>query len=514
MTPPSMSRREALRLGGLALPVIAAPTALTGCGTAAGAGGEGTLRVAQPTDPTTLDPHKQGDMVSMNVLINIFDTLTTRDASGRLAARLATSWEPRSRTVWRFRLRRGVRFHNGEEFDADAVKFSIERVLDPKTRSPIVELRYVTSVRVIDRHTVDVHTTLHDPILPAKLSLFGGVIVPPKYLADVGDATFAKRPVGTGPFVFQSFRRDRELRLRANRHHFHGSPGADRLVFRALPNPASALAALQSDEVDLVTGLTPDAARQLSGYAGVELESHRGVRTAYLNLDTTSGPLRDRRVRQALNHAIDVPLLIKAVLDGKAREVPAMLPRGVVGFDGSVKPFRRSIRTARRLLAEAGHPHGLTTTLTASNDDAQVAEAISGLLDRAGIRARVDLLDPGTFSARLTSDNRHALGPVYLAASTAWTLDGASMVQSNVRHDRRQSRWVSKEADRLIDAEELSMDPDDRQRAFTALQRLIKREAPFVPLYQQDIILARTTRVRWTPVVNGSLAMESAEVRA
>ncbi|WP_419997468.1 ABC transporter substrate-binding protein [Streptomyces boninensis] len=508
-----MSRRNALRLAGLSGVAVAAPAVLTGCGTASGAGGDGTLRVAQTADPITLDPHKQGDMVSMNVLVNIFDTLTTRDVRGRLAARLALSWEARSKTVWRFRLRKGVRFHNGEEFDAEAVKFSIERILDPKTRSPIVELRYVTSVSVVDRYTVDVHTKLHDPILPAKLSLFGGVIVPPKHIADVGDAAFAKRPVGTGPYRFSSFRRDRELELRANKSHFHGRPGAERLVFRPLPNPASALAALQSDEVDIVTGLTPDAARQLSGYAGVELESHPGIRTAYLNLDTEAGPLRDRRVRQAINHAIDVPLLIKAVLDGKAREVPAMIPHGAVGFDKSIEPFRRSVRKAKQLLADAGHPDGISTTLAASNTDGQVAEAIAGLLRRAGIRARVELLDPGTFSARLTSDNRRALGPMYLAASTVWTLDGSSMLQSNVRHDRRQSRWTSKEADRLVDAEELSMKPEDRERAFSELQRLMKTEAPFVSLYQQDNILARTTRVRWTPIINGSLAMESAEVK-
>ncbi|WP_407703547.1 ABC transporter substrate-binding protein [Streptomyces triticagri] len=512
VTHPVMSRRGALRLGGLAVPALALPAVLTGCGTAAGAPSGGELRVAQTEDPSTLDPHKQGDMITMNVLINIFDTLTARDTRGRLAPRLALSWQVRSPTAWRFKLRRGVRFHNGERCDAAAVKFSIERILDPATRSPIVELRYVKSVSVVDEHTVDIHTTQHDPILPDKLSLFGGVIVPPGYIAEVGDAAFARKPVGTGPFRFVSWLRDRELRMRRHPGHFHGTPNVRELVFRPLPNPASSLAALQSGEVDLVTGLTPDAARQLSGYAGVELENHPGTRAAYLNLDTESGPLRDRRVRQALNHAVDVPLLIDAVLDGKAREVPAMVPHGTFGFDASVKPYRRSVRTARRLLAEAGHPDGFTTTLTASNTDAQVAEAISGLLDRAGIRARVELLDPGTYASRLTSDNRRALGPLYLAASSVWTLDGSSMLQSNVRSDRRQSRWTSDRADDLIDAEELSVSPEKRAKAFSELQQLMLDEAPFVSLYQQDIILARTTRAHWTPIINGALAMESAEV--
>ncbi|WP_406068063.1 ABC transporter substrate-binding protein [Streptomyces sp. NBC_01020] len=507
------SRRDVVRLGGLLVPAVAAPALLTGCGADPASSAGNVLRVSQPGDATTMDPQKQGDMVSMNALINMFDTLTTRGRDNKLHPRLALSWTARSERTWRFRLRPGVKFHNGEPCDAAAVKFSIERLLDPATKSPIVELRYVKSVSVVDRLTVDVHTTLHDPILPDKLSLFGGVVVPPRYIARAGDEGFANHPVGTGPFTFVSWQRDHQLRMRANPGHWQGRPSVDELVFSPAPNPSSSLAALQSGGVDLVTGLTPDAAQQLDGYTGVTLDSYPGIRTSYLSLNTLDGgPLGDHRVRQALNHAIDVPLLIKAVLGGKAREVPAMIPRGAFGFDPSVKPFTRSAAKARALLAEAGYPHGFSTTLTASNVDSNVAEALSGLLARAGVHARVALLDPGTYAARLTSDDHGALGPMYLAASTVWTLDGESMLQSVVRSDRRQSRWHSKEADRLIDTEELSVDPAERARAFSDLQRLMREQAPFVFLYQLDNILARNARPRWKPGVVGSLAMQNAEV--
>lgn len=508
-----VQRRDVLRLAGLVVPAVAAPALLTGCGGNPARDAGNVLRVSQPGDPATMDPQKQGDMVSMNALINLFDTLTTRGRDNKLHPRLALSWTALDARTWRFVLRPGARFHNGEPCDAAAVKFSLDRLLDPRTKSPIVELRYVKSVSVVDRLTVDVHTTVHDPILPDKLSLFGGVVVPPRYLADVGDQGFAAHPVGTGPFTFVSWQRDHQLRMRANPKHWDGRPHVDELVFSPAPNASSSLAALQSGGVDLVAGLTPDAAQQLDGYTGVTLDGFSGIRTSYLSLNTLDrGPLSDRRVRQALNHAIDVPLLIKAVLGGKAREVPAMIPRGAFGFDPSVKPFTRSVKKARELLAAAGYPNGFSTTLTASNLDSNVAEALSGLLAGAGVRARVDLLDPGTYSSRLTSSNHSALGPMYLAASTIWTLDGESMIQSNVRSDRRQSRWHSAEADRLVDIEELSVDPAERAKAFSDLQRLMREEAPFVFLYQLDNIYARNSGPRWKPGPAGVLAMASAEV--
>lgn len=507
------SRRSVLRASALAAPALTVPALLSGCGAPPADAAGNVLRVSQTGDPKTMDPHKQGDMTSMNALINIFDTLTTLGRDNTLRPRLALSWKTVGPKVWRFELRRGVTFHNGEPFDAQAVRFSIKRLLDPATKSPIVELRYVEDVSVVDRYTVDLHTSVHDPILPAKLSLFGGVVVPPRYLDKVGDEGFAAHPVGTGPFAFRRWQRDHELRLSAYADHWQGRPHVDELVFVPAPNSSSALAALQSGGVDIVAGMTPDAAQQLAGYPGVRIGHHTGVRTSYLSLDTLStGPLRDRRVRQAINHAVDVPLLIKAVLGGNAAEVPAMIPRGAFGFDEAVKPYVRSAAKARALLAEAGHPDGISTSLTASNIDANVAEAISGLLAQAGVHAKVNLLDPGTYAQRLTSDNHGALGPMYLAASTVWTLDGESMLQSNVRSDRRQSRWHNKRADKLVDVEELSVDPAVRRRAFSGLQQLIKDEAPFVSLYQIDNIYVQNTRPSWTPGAAGILDMASAKV--
>lgn len=505
-----LTRRRLLTAAAAAVPLLGMPALLAGCDTGSPAAAGRRIRVSQAVDPTTLDPQKQGSMTTMNVLINMFDTLTARDVHNQLVPRLATRWTAIDDHHWRFFLRRGVTFHNGERFDAQTVKYSIERLLDPKTESPIVELRYVTGVRVIDDYTVDFVLKSPDPVIPAKLSLFGGVMVPPKYLADVGDEKFAAAPVGTGPFRFESWKRGVGIQMRAYDNHWASRPGYDELEIQTIQNPASALAALQSDEVDLVTGLVPDAALQLEGYKGVQVSSYPGLRMSYLSLDTTDPVFADVRVRRALNHAMDVPLLVEATLNGHGREVPTMIPRESFGFDPAIAPYTRDRDLARELLTQAGHPRGFSTTLTASSTDSMTAQAIAGLLTKAGVDTKVSLLDASTYSQRLTSDNRKALGPMYLAATTGWTLDGSSPIQSNVRTGRRQSRWSNPQADQLIDAEENSILPADRQKAFSSLQHLFSEEAPFVFLYQADTIVISNDKVRWTPNVIGDLDLQNA----
>ncbi|MEV0403071.1 ABC transporter substrate-binding protein [Actinoallomurus sp. NPDC050550] len=510
-----MGRRDLLRFGGLTVAGLSMPGLLSACkagsNPAAKAGKE--LRVAQAVDATTLDPQKQGDLPSMNVLINIFDTLTVHDVDDRLVGGLAERWETVSPTTWRFHLRNGVTFHNGEPCDANAVKYSIERLIDPATKSPIVELRLVTKVNVVDAHTVEVLTSRPDPILPAKMSLFGGVIVPPGYIKGQGDAAFAAKPVGTGPFVFQSWQRDGQIVLTANPKYWGGRPAFDKLTIKVMPDPAASLAALQSGELDIVSGLTPDAAQQLNGTPDMKVVTAPGIRTFFVSLDTLSGgPLAKKEVRQALNHALDVPTLIKSVLNGAAQQESTLIPHQSFGFDPSTQPFAYDLAKAKNLLAQAGYPSGFTVKLTASSADKDMVQAISGQLQKVGVKADVSLMDAATFKQRLLSSNKQALGPMYFAGNTGWTLDAESNLQSFIRHDRRQSRWNNAAADTLIDTEENSIDQAKRKEAFTKLQQLMIDEAPFLYLYQISNLYAINDRVQWKTNSVGTLALAGAKL--
>ncbi|MDN5851417.1 MAG: ABC transporter substrate-binding protein [Actinomycetia bacterium] len=509
-----LNRRTFLRYGGVATVTFALPGLVTACGGGDSASSaSGLLRVAQADAVSTLDPQKQGSMIDMSVLSNVFDFLTRRDDNGKLVGGLAEKWTAVNDTTWRFTLRKGVKFHNGEPFDAAAAKFSLERLLDPATKSPIVELKFVTGVKLVDDATIEVKTKTPDPLIPAKVSLFGGVMVPPKYIEEKGDDHFAQNPVGTGAFKFVSFERDSEVALESNNDYYLGAPKIKELQFRPIPNPSTAMSSLQAGEIEMVTGVTSDATQQVKGDDSIEIVTYPGLRSFYLSLDTLSGgPLAKKEVRQALNYAVNVPQLIDTVLGGAAQQIATIIPPQNFGFDPSVQPYEHDPDKAAGLLAKAGYPDGFSTQLTGQNSDGPIVEAIAGQLRDAGIDIEVKLLDPGTYETGLLSDNSKELGPMFYVGNTAWTMDASNNVQSYVKSDRRQSRWNNKRADQLVTIEETNVDPAARKKAFAELQSLMKEEAPFVYLYAVDNLYAMKSDVSWPGNDIGLLRMDSAAI--
>jgi peptide/nickel transport system substrate-binding protein len=511
-----IDRRRFFKLGGVAAAGLTLPVVLSACGGSSGTSGSSstsTLRVSMPADVKSLDPQKQGDIPSMSVASNIFDTLTTRDADNKLVGGIATSWKAVDAKTWRFTIRPGVKFHNGEPCDANAVAYSINRLVDPATKSPIVELVYVKSAKAVDDHTVDFEMSASDPIIPEKVSLFGGVVVPPKYIAQQGDAGFAAHPVGTGPFKFSSRQQDNQIVMVANPDYWGTKATIKTLTIKIMPTPATAVAALQSGEIDIITGISPDAIAQLGTGSGTTTHKVPGVREYYVAMNTLDGgPLANKNVRLAMNYAVDVPTLISTVLGGAAQRTPSLLPQQVFGYDGSIPAFPHDPAKAKTLLAQAGFPNGFSTQLSASTVDQDVTQAVAGQLAAVGIKCNVNIVDATQFKSLLVSGDPHAMGPMYLSGNTGWTLDGESFLQSTIRSDRRQSLWHDKQADSLIDIEETSLSSAARQQAFAQLQQLMAANAPFVYMYHASNVYAMRSGVNWTMPINGVLAMASAKV--
>jgi len=470
-----------------------------------------SLVVAQTADAATMDPQKQGKMPDMNILINIFDTLVTRDADNKLAPGLATEWKSLDDTTWQFKLRQGVKFHNGEPFNAEAVKFSIDRLNNAATKSPVVELKTVKEVVVVDEYTVNVVTNAPDPIIPNKMVLFGGAMVPPKYIQEKGDDNFAKNPVGTGPFKFVSWKKDHEVVMEANAEYWQGAPKINKLTFRTIPNFSDMIAAVKTGEIDVAANLTADVANQLKGQSEIEVVSAPWIRTFYFVIDTTKDtPLAKKEVRQALNYALDVNTVIDTVLGGHAKRVSTLVPSQNFGYDPAIKPYEHNPEKAKQLLAQAGYPDGFTTQMDAGNLDADIVQAFAAQLEKVGVKVQVTLMEAATLTANVTAKKN---APLYFLGNTGWTMDAMSNFQSYLKSDRRYNAWKNAEADKLVDIEEQTIDSAKRQDALSSLQKLLIEESPYLYLYQADSIYGMNKNVNWTPNVIGVLKMYNASFK-
>lgn len=470
-----------------------------------------TLIVGQGSDVATLDPQLQGNMVNMNVLINIFDTLVTRDANMELAPGLATSWKPISQTTWEFKLRKGVTFHNGEPFNAESVKFSIERLLDPKTNSPIVELKTVSRVDIVDNYTVRIITSEPDPLLPAKMVLFGGCIVPKDYISKSGDAKFASQPIGTGPYQFVKWIRDDRVVLKANPSYWRGKPAYDQLEFRAIPNANDRVAALLTGEADIVANVPVDVVPQIQADKDCKVLSVPGLRVFYVGLDSRTGPTADKRVRQAMNMAVDVPAIIENILGGHALQIATPVGQGMFGFDPSIKPYPCDPTRAKQLLAEAGYPNGFSIDFAHPSGiymkDYEVAMAIVGQMAKVGIKLNPVTYEWGVFLDKYRMDQ---LPAALFMGNFAWTMDADNSVHFLFRTGQMYSRYSNKRVDELIDLESTTLDVAKRKGAFSEMLRILYDDAPWIFLYQANELYGMRKDIEWEPLMSQVMWMHGA----
>jgi peptide/nickel transport system substrate-binding protein len=320
-----------------------------------------SLRVAVNSLPSSLgNPFRGNGRPGSYVWSALFDGLTELDEAGALRPALAVSWETETPTVWRFRLREGVRFANGRPFDSEAAASVMRWLLSPEGRRTVVgnELRGVTQVRTDGPAMLVLETTRPDPILPKRLASV--MMVEPELWRTQGPDAFALQPVGTGPFVLESWdRRKRRAYATASPHRWRPA-SAERLIFVELPNSAVRAQALLSHDVDIAAIEIDELPRLERNHMPIVTAPSMQVMAISFRVEGSdpASPLRDRRVRQALNYAIDKEPLARVLLRGLT--VPSGQPasRSSFGYDPAIEPYPYDPAKARALLQEAGVPDG------------------------------------------------------------------------------------------------------------------------------------------------------------
>ncbi|NLA91738.1 MAG: glutathione ABC transporter substrate-binding protein, partial [Synergistaceae bacterium] len=319
------------------------------------------LRLAQVADVSSLDPQKVSDVYSANVIRQVYSNLVQVDENMEIVPDLAESWENPDDVTWVFHLRKGVKFHNGEPFTAAAVKYTFDRLLDPKTASPgATHLKEVESMEAMDDNTIKIVTKR--PFAPMLMSLtrYETAILNQKAVEEAGADYGSKVAVGTGPFIFESWSRGDKVVLVRNDDYFGGPAGVEKLVYRGIPEDATRLVELESGGIDLIPGNFP-----YQEFANIEQDGKYAtyrvpaMSTLYLGLNTEVKPFGDVRIRKAMNYAVDKQAIIDAVYFGLGAPARGPLSPVIWGFDPERKDsYAYDPDKARELLAQAGYAAG------------------------------------------------------------------------------------------------------------------------------------------------------------
>ncbi|MBI1734806.1 MAG: hypothetical protein HYR51_06510 [Candidatus Rokubacteria bacterium] len=350
------------------------------------------LVISQPADAVTLDPHMHSAQETLSILLNVFESLVEFTDKYEPVPALAVSWKQIEPTVWRFSLRKGVTFHNGEPFTAKAVKFSVDRLLDPNQKAPMgTRLQALKEARVVDDYTVDIATK--EPYAPVLyiLSLYLAV-VPPEAVKQMGDTKFGLAGIGTGPYRVAKWVKDQELVLEANAKYWKGAPRVQRVVWKPIPEDSARVAALQTGEVDIITAVPPDRWKDIQQGKGTRISAKTGT-MLYIGMDALNPPFNDVRVRRAMNHAVDVDTIIKKILLNTADRMNGPFFKTTLGYDPGVPLFKYDPALAKKLLAEAGHPNGFETVISTypssegTTNVMEVAETGAYQRQQVGIRS-------------------------------------------------------------------------------------------------------------------------------
>lgn len=486
--------------------------ALVGWAGGTGAAPQGQVVIAQGVDPTTLDPHLHLETPALNVLLQIYDTLLFRDADLKLIPWLAESWRVVNPTTWEFRLRKGAKFHNGEDVDAEAVKYSLERIIDPNTKPQrqITFFNLVDHVEVVDKYTARVITKKPFPVLENNLALLGN-IVPPKYFKAHDMAHLAKNPVGSGPYKFVRWVKDERIVMEANEQWWGGAPKVKTLIFRPIPEHAVRVAALQAGEVDIAVNIPPHLFPIIEKHPRLYVTKAPSVRTIFIPIYThkfdpgnklagpVEHPTKDKRVRQAINYAVNVEEIIQSVLEGQGIRSATPLTPKHFGFDPKLHPYKQDVAKAKQLLAEAGYPTGIDLVLNSPDGrylkDKEVSEAVAGQLTKAGIRTKVRVFEWTTYLNKHVYI--HAADPMYLIGwgNTNWDADGTLFPL--FRSGQPLANFHNPDFDGLLDGGKVNMDPKARIELYAKALRIFMDEAPAISLYQQMDLYGVNKRVNF-----------------
>ncbi|PIC63885.1 hypothetical protein CSV79_09415 [Sporosarcina sp. P13] len=457
--------------------------------------------IAVTAEPTTLMGSMTPDFSVYSINKNIYDRLIDYDGKGNFTPKLATEWKSVDELTWEFKLREDVKFHNGAPFNAESIKYTIDYMLDPANKS-VYGSRWKTNLeelKVIDDYTVQFITkTPMAGFLSRAVTDFQ--FIEPGYVEEVGVEEASNKPIGTGPYKLKEWKKSEYLVFEANEDYWNGAPEIKEAKVRFIPEFSSRLSALLSGDVDLIASVPVDSMERIESDSDSKIISGLTGRPSQILLNTfKEGPLQDVKVRQALNYAIDVDMLLENVMNGQGKKQLGTLTPINLNYT-EVEGYGYDPEKALELIAEAGYkPEDIKLTFNTTNGfspmDSQVTQAIAGELEKLGLDITIQQVEAGVFMERLGSQKIDDMAFMTFAAST-----DAESYLSFLFAPTGTYRWHNDpELSKEIGATFNELDPEKRQKNFSEIQHRLHDEAVSIPLWTTNDIWGGRKDIEFKP---------------
>lgn len=497
------------------------------------------LTIGLKSEATSMDPQFHSLTTNIQVLLNVFEALTGQDATQKVVPALATEWEAVTDTTWRFKLREGVKFHDGTDFTAQDVIYSYCRVplVENSPSSYTLYTASITDMTAEDDHTLIIETKEPDPLLPTELASL--MIVSGETLGAEDEITFAVNgecegmgsvpqapafnspdvAVGTGPYKLEDYTRGSELTITGFDGYWGGAPEWERVVMRPISSNGPRVAALLSGDVDMIESPPVQDVPRIED-AGFKIVSALSNRIIYLHMRQEEGapsltgtdgknPLMDKRVREALSISINREAIAKRIMGGFAEPAGELLPPPMFGTSGRPVDAYDPER-AKELLAEAGYPDGFGLVLGTPNDryinDDKVAQAIAQMFAQIGVQTEVDASTASQFFSR----RNNLEFPIYMAGWGAASGEMSSPLKSLVATHNVEAgmgttnagRYSNPEMDQVLVQAMSTIDNEKRDKLLQEAGTIVLDDYGIIPLHYERTAWAMKPELDYEPRVD------------
>lgn len=454
-----------------------------------------TVVVGMEAEPPNLDPQQYSGLHSARVLRRAFDGLIRqKEESTQVEPGLAESWAVSpDGLVYNFKLRSGIKFHDGTALDASAVKFTFDRVMNKehpaykwgKWSFVVGNTAMIKSVEIADPMTV--RFTLKFPHAPflVRLADVSTSIVSPKAVMDQKEG-FPNNPVGTGAYRFESWERGNRIVLRRNEQYWSTKGRPERLIYRFIVEPRARVTELLTGNVDLIVAVQPDAIGQIDANPKTTTLRQVGLHFWYLGLNSDQGALHDKRVRQAIAYALDKQAIVRDILKGTAVVAHGPVNPDTWAYEPNVKKYSNDVARAKALLSEAGFPNGLDINfwVPESGSGMQVpvdmGTIIQAQLARAGIRAKITVMEWAGFLARLRTGEQEMFANSWLAGTDDPDIIFSFLFHSSMVPFPNRAHYRNRDLDKIIEEARSALDQKKRTELYRKAQRIVTEDVPYV----------------------------------